>query len=69
MLHLGSGIPNVDVGESVSTALIPDQKGIALGIIPGILSPGHDLDTAPVGVLALAGRDSFRDNGAARIFP
>src|SRR5574337_2179832 len=48
-------------------ALIAEQQRIALRVVPGAGRPLHDLDQSTITVLPMAGRDSFRDDGASGV--
>src|SRR5260370_9384130 len=61
MLHAGSGIPHLDVREGVGTALVADQKRVALRVVACPGGALHDLYLTSIGVLAVAGRDALGD--------
>src|SRR5216683_3027735 len=67
VFHAGGGVPHLDVRESVGTALVADQKRVALRVVASPRSALHDLHLASIGVLAVAGRDALCDDGAARV--
>jgi hypothetical protein len=54
MFHDRAAVADIDVGERVGPALIPDQHRIALGIIPGVRGPLHDFYLSAVRVLTLS---------------
>src|SRR5579863_23222 len=67
VLHGGRGILHLDVGEGVCAALAPHQEGITLRKVARATRARQDLHETAVGVLAVSGRDSFRDDRAARV--
>ena len=69
MLHLGSRILDLDVGKRMGAALLANQKRVALGIVAGTGRALQDFHLSTVSILAMAGRDSFRDDGAACVLP
>ena len=64
MLHLGRRVADFNVGNGVGPALVPDEKGVALGEVLGPVGGWVDLHQSPVGVLAVSGRDALGDDGA-----
>ena len=67
MLHDGRRIAAVDHGKGVRPAAVADQQRIALRVVAGVLRVLGHADQSPVGVLAAARRDAFRDDAAARV--
>src|SRR4051812_42227449 len=67
MLHARARIPHLDIREGVGTALVADQKRVALRVIPRSLSALQDLYLATVRVLPMSGGDTLRNNRAAGI--
>src|SRR5690606_7548118 len=59
VLDRGAGIPHLDVGEGVGTALLADQQAVALGVVARAVGVAVDLHQAAVGVLAAAGADAL----------
>src|SRR5258708_36179082 len=68
MLHLGRRLLNVDIGEGVRPADIAHQERVALRVVAGPLGPLEDLHHAAVGVLAMAGGNSFGYDRASGVF-
>src|SRR5262249_13936352 len=67
MLDGGRWILYVDVGERVRTAAVADEHRIALSVVPRPFGPRQNLHLAAIAVVAAAGGDSFRHDGAARV--
>lgn len=67
VFHLGGRVLHFDVREGVGSTAITQQHRIALGVVAGIVCTFVDLHQATVGVLAIACRDAFADDGAAGI--
>src|SRR5713226_4425272 len=67
MLHAGAGVPHLDVREGVGTALVANQKRVALRVVARASGPLQDLHLTSIGVLAVASRDALCDDGAARV--
>src|SRR6185436_7257149 len=78
LADLGSGrlvlyprrrVPDLEVWERVRAALVADEQRVALRVIARIRRVLADADQAAIGVLAVPGRDPFRDDGAAGVLP
>ena len=67
VLDARRSISRLDVGKRVSAALGPEQQRIALRVVAGSVSRGHDLDEAAIRVLAVTSRNAFRDDRATRV--
>ncbi len=67
MLDFRSRVFYFQVGESVRSAEVAQQKTVALGKVTGIVGPFHYLHQAPVGILAFSCRNTFRNNPASGI--
>src|SRR3954471_18883991 len=64
VLHAGRRVLDINVGERMRPALIADQHRVALREVAGVVRPLEDAHRAPVGVLAVAGRDPLGHDGA-----
>ena len=62
MLQDGRAIAAIDLGEGVCTTLIANQERVALRVVAGIFRPLCHAHQATIGILALAGRDTLRDD-------
>ena len=69
MLHLRGVVLHLDVGEGVGAALVAQQQRVALRVVPGPGRPLEDLHQPAIGVLAVAGGDALRDDGAPGVLP
>src|SRR3990172_5910559 len=69
VLHLCGGLLDLDVRERERGARRADQERVALGVVPGIRRAFVDLHAAAVGVPAIAGGDTLRDDRAPRVLP
>ena len=67
VLHAGRGVPDVDVGVGVGSGRVPDQHGVALGVVAGVGSLRLHLHEAPVAVEGLSRRDALGDDAAAGV--
>src|SRR5215472_15061072 len=67
VLHAGRAVAALDIGRRVRTALVADEQGIALRVIPGIGGARKDAHQAAIGVLRLASGDALRDDRRARV--
>ena len=67
MLNDGLRVFDFDIRDGVRTAVAAQQQGIALREVARPVCTGHDTDQAAIGVLRVTGRDTFRDDGAARV--
>ena len=65
MLHHSSLVRILDVRECVRTALVTDQKAVALREIACIVRTRQHLHQTAVAVLATSGRDTLADDTAA----
>src|SRR5690606_4061127 len=63
VLERGAAVAHVDVGEGVGGALVADEQGVALRVVPRARGPRHDLDHAAVRLLAVAGADALAHDG------
>src|SRR3989454_4253930 len=61
VLELGGGLVHLDVRERVRAALVADQEGVALGVVPGVHRALVDLHPPAVRVLSVARADPLRD--------
>src|SRR2546422_107839 len=69
VLELGGGLVHLDVRERVRAALVAEEEGVALGVVPRVHGPLVDLDAAPVRVLPEPRADPLRDDRAPRVLP
>ena len=67
MLHAGAGVFHFNVRKRVRSALLADQQGVALRVVPRAGRPLQDLDQPAVSILTMPGRNAFRHDGAARV--
>src|SRR5215469_5572289 len=68
VLHARARVPDLDVREGVSAALIADQERIALRVVAGAGCALQDLHAAAVRVLAVAGGDALGNHRAPGVF-
>src|SRR3569623_1470394 len=64
---LGRRVLHLDVRKRVRAALVAEQQRIALGVIARAGRTLQFLHEAAIGVLAVAGRDALRNEGAAGV--
>src|SRR2546427_2133401 len=69
VLELGRGLVHLDVGERVGPALVADQEGVALGVVPRVHRALVDLHPPAVRVLPVARADPLRDDRAPCVLP
>src|SRR5215470_16187140 len=65
---LGGQATLVAVKNLVFAALVAEQQRVALGEVARVAGAFLDLHQSPVAILAMPGRDPFRDDRAARVF-
>ena len=67
MFDRSRGVSDDHVRESVCAATVAEEQGVALAVVAGIVGVDTHLDESAVGVLAMSGRDTFRNNTRARV--
>ena len=55
------------VGESVCAAAVAEKQGVALAVVAGVVGMEAHFDESAVGVLAMSGGYTFRNNARARV--
>ena len=68
MFDLCAGVLHHQVGEGVRAAIATDKQGVALGEVARTRRTRQDFDEAPVGILRIAERDAFGDDGRFGVF-
>src|SRR5271157_2506408 len=56
----------LEIREGVGGTLVPEQKGVALGVVARAIGARTDLHEAPVGVHPVTCRNSLRDDRTPR---
>ena len=67
MLHDGGLVCIFNIRESMRSALVANQKAVALGVVAGIVCARKHLYKAPVAVLAASRRNTLAYDAAAGI--
>ena len=62
VLHDSGVVLHIDLWESVGTACRAKQQAVALGVVSHARSSWHHFHQSAVAVLAMAGRDAFRND-------
>src|SRR4029453_9569241 len=60
----GRGVADLDVGEGVGTAPVPQKQRVALRVVPRVHGTRQDLHGPTVGIVAPAGGNPLGDDGA-----
>ncbi len=61
------GIGDDHIREGVCAASVAEKQGVALAVVAGIVGVDTHLDESAVGVLAVSGGYTFRNNTRARV--
>ena len=64
MFHNGRIVVDIHVREGMCTAVRTQEKRVTARVVAGILCICRRTDQSAVRVLAVSGRDAFRDDGA-----
>src|SRR6185436_19864337 len=67
VFELRRWIAAFDIGHGVSAAIGSDQQGVALRVVARVFGARVNADEAAIGVLRLAGGDTFRNDARARV--
>ena len=67
MLHDGSVVLDINVGESVCSTMVAEQEAVALGEVAGIVGSRCYAHQSAIAVLAAARRNTFRHDSTAGI--
>ena len=67
MLQLRARIFGFNIGYRMRPALIPDQQGVTLRKVTGILRPRHNFHAAAIGLVGISCGNPLGDNTAAGV--